>query len=226
MADSLKLLSKTSWAKLSAYLGFTKLGRRHVVVDAGTLGKFITSRSSHVAQTSLYGYLKTRAGTRFPELFEHPAMLESINVAKWHVWLACVSDLTVYTGGLLCHSGALDGKQTGKLMCGVAEEILGEAGVPPDAGVDFGEARKRYHNRVHGVLWERVADGDAVFTESPPALVHWAPIVDNLKRLDEEIVLNSVRFRWIEVRRSARKLLDPASIAASVSEGWARTESG
>ena len=226
MTDSLKLLAKSSWGRLGAYLGFTKLGKRHVVVDADTLTRFITSRSSHVSQTSLYGYLKTRAGTRFPELFEHPQMLESINIAKWHVWLACVSDLTVFTGVLLCRSGALDGEKTGKLMCGVADDILGDTGIPSDAGVEFGEARKRYLERIHGVLWERLVDDDTMFTESPPALVRWAPIVDELKRLDEEIVLNSVRFRWIEVRRSARKLLDPASIAASVSEQWKQAEGG
>ena len=217
MADSLKFLSKDSWEKLGAYLGIGRFGLRHVVVDAATLGKFISSRSSHVSQTALYGYLKTRAGTRFPELFEHPAMLESINIAKWHVWLACVSDLTVYTGGLLCLSGDLDGGTTGKLMCGVAEDILGDTGIPRDAGAEFAEARGRYRERIGSVRWEGLVDDDTVFTESPAALVQWAPIVDELKRLDEEIVLNSVRFRWIEVRRSARKLLDSASIAASLS---------
>ena len=226
MTDALKLLSRTPWEKMGDYLGFKKLGRRHVVVDAESLRKFITSRASHVSQTSLYGYLKTRAGTRFPELFEHPRMLESINIAKWHVWLACVSDLTVFSGAILCRSGALDGESTGKLMRGVAEEILGDTGIPPDAGGEFGEARNRYQERIRGVLWERLVDDDTMFTESPPALVQWAPIVDELKRMDEEIVLNSVRFRWIEVRRIARKLLDPVSIAASVSGGGQQAEGG
>ena len=62
-----------------------------------------------------------------------------------------------------------------------------------------------------------VADGvsdDAAFTESPAGLVRWAPVMDELKELDEEIVRNSIRFRWQEVRREfarhldSRKLLD------------------
>jgi hypothetical protein len=53
--------------------------------------------------------------------------------------------------------------------------------------------------------------------ESPPALVKWAPIIDELKRLDEAIVRNSVRFRWQEVRRDLRRDLDPAAVMASAS---------
>jgi len=84
------------------------LGSRRRAVDTPTaLGEFIHTRASHVAQTALYGYMKTRAGTRFPALFEDPAMLSSINIAKWHVWAACVSDLAVYSGALLrIHGGA------------------------------------------------------------------------------------------------------------------------
>ena len=39
------------------------------ITDEEKLAEFITSRASMVGQTSLYGYIKTRAGSRFPELF-------------------------------------------------------------------------------------------------------------------------------------------------------------
>ncbi|MEO1848454.1 MAG: esterase, partial [Pseudomonadota bacterium] len=71
------------------------------IVNTDGLGEFIDTRSSLVAQTSLYGYIKTRAGTRFPDLFENEEFLRSINIAKWQIWAACVSDLAVFSGGLL-----------------------------------------------------------------------------------------------------------------------------
>ena len=44
--------------------------------------KFIHTRSAYVAQTSLYGYLKTRMGTRFRIIFEDDAFQEPLNTAK------------------------------------------------------------------------------------------------------------------------------------------------
>ena len=40
-------------------------------------------------------------------------------------------------------------------------------------------------------------------------------MVDELKQLDAEIVRNSVRFRWIEVRRDLREMLDAAAVMVS-----------
>jgi len=34
-------------------------------------------------------------------LFETKEFLRSINIAKWQIWAACVSDLAVFSGGLL-----------------------------------------------------------------------------------------------------------------------------
>ena len=38
--------------------------------------------------------------------------------------------------------------------------------------------------------------------------MRWAPVKDELKELDEEIVRNSVRFRWQEVRRDFARHVD------------------
>jgi len=59
------------------------------------------------------------------------------------------------------------------------------------------------------------ADDEVAFAESPTALVYWAPIVDDLKALDEAIVRNSIRYRWHEVRRDLHKNLDAAAVMAS-----------
>ena len=66
--------------------------------------------------------------------------------------------------------------------------------------------------------WNSALDDEAVFVESPTALVYWAPIVDDLKALDEEIVRNSIRFRWHEVRRDLSHNLDPAAVMNSTAQ--------
>ena len=43
------------------------------------LKSFIQERSAHVTQTTLYGYIKTRIGTRYAMMFEDEIFLKSIN---------------------------------------------------------------------------------------------------------------------------------------------------
>jgi hypothetical protein len=164
---------------------------------------------------TLYGYLRTRAGTRFPELFENDPFIVSMNIAKWHVWLACLSDLAVYTGSLLRRSSGAPGEVVGAFMQRTVDEVLRETGTPQEAGPEYPAHAQRVRARLALCDWNIAGDGDAAFAESPTALVYWAPIVDDLKALDEEIVRNSMRFRWHEVRRELSHNLDPAAVLAS-----------
>ena len=60
------------------------------------LQNFIKERSAHVTQTTLYGYLKTRIGTRYVAMLEDEKFAESINIAKWNIYVSAISDLTFY----------------------------------------------------------------------------------------------------------------------------------
>ncbi|MDD9855929.1 MAG: hypothetical protein OXU88_07115 [Gammaproteobacteria bacterium] len=205
-------------------------GRRGALDSPAALGEFLDSRASHVAQTALYGYMKTRAGTRFPALFEDPAMLTSINIAKWHVWAACLSDLAVYSGVLLRRdSGAPAETVRAALMPLVAralESSGGGGGERDEAGEDFPAAVARVKARLAGCDLDALGDDDSAFTESPRALVHWAPIADELKRRDAGIVRNSVRFRWQEIRRDLRRRLRAREVMAAAGVDGAGAEAG
>ena len=205
---------------LAAYLGAGAAGRKRTVADVAALRHFLDSRASHVAQTTLYGYLRTRAGTRYPVLFENDAYVVSINHAKWQMWLACLSDLSVFAGLLLARrSPAASPEEAGAAARRAAEEILDRTGTPDDAGPLFVPGAEAVRGRLDRCDWATLArgeggpdGGEAVFTESPEALVRHAPIIAELMALDAEIVRNSVRFRWQEVRRELRAALDADAI--------------
>jgi len=186
--------------------------RSRRIVDPESLRDFLQSRSNLVAQSSLYGYLRTRAGTRFPELFSHEEFSKSIDIAKWNVWLACLSDLSVYAGGLLRRRTR--DAEVGPLIAGAVAAILESTGIPPGAGEDFPRLAGQLRARLAACDWAAVQDDETAFVESPSALVRWAPVIEDLKRLDEEIVRNSVRFRWQEVRRDLRANLDAQALLA------------
>lgn len=210
------LFSAQSWSNFGDYVGLGKSSRNETITNAGSLAFFINGRASHVAQTSLYGYLRTRAGTRYPELFENPDMLTSINIAKWQLWLACTSDLCVFSGQWISQSELLSRQQLEQLMTSTCSRLLQEHGLPEEAGPDFQPARDEVLNRVSCHVWARQLNDDEVFCKSPEALVYWAPIADELKIRDQEIVVNSVRFRWIEVRRAVRRQIDIPAVVESI----------
>jgi len=202
------LFTRSYWQMVGDYVGIGKHKKTELIKDQDSLATFLNTRASHVAQTSLYGYLRTRAGTRFPEMFENPDLLTSINIAKWHIWLACLSDLAIFTGHHLHQSEDIDESTVAELMNAALDQVLDDTGTPDEAGADFVTAREKVVQRVLTCDWKVERDDDTVFSHSPEALFYWAPIADELKELDESIVKNSVRYRWIEIRRSLRKLLD------------------
>lgn len=202
------LASPASWRSLGHYFGLGKHKSKAVIENAEALAEFINSRASHVAQTSLYGYLRTRAGTRFPELFKNPDILISINIAKWHIWLACVSDLCVFIGQTMFQSGRVSTAEIESLMSSTFDRILEQTEIPAEAGEDFESAIEKERQRINSCDWSLDRDDDTIFSQSPSALYYWSPIADELKERDEIIVRNSVRFRWIEIRRSVRQQLD------------------
>jgi hypothetical protein len=192
-----------------AFGALRKLGARRAraraVVDRAGLRQFLETRASYVAQMSLYGYLRTRAGMRYPELFDDDVFVASVNIAKWQIWLACLSDLAVYAGFLMLHRTKAPVDQVRALMCDVLGDALAATGIPVDAGPEFAPHADRVRARLALCDWHAIGDDASAFSESPDALVHWAPVVDELKQLDTEIVRNSMRFRWQEVRRDLRR---------------------
>lgn len=187
--------------------------------DAAALRDFLRTRASYVAQMTLYGYLRTRAGTRLALLYEDDQFVIAANIAKWHVWLACLSDLAAYAGGMLRRNSGATEAEVGRLICRIVNEILAETGTPEEAGVEFAGHAQRVRARLALCNWSAQSDGDEPFSESPGALSYWAPIVDVLKELDDEIVRNSMRFRWQEIRRQLRQALDAASVMATAHPG-------
>ena len=61
------------------------------------LKEFIQKKSAWVSQVTLYGYLKTRMGTRYVLHFDNEALLESINKAKWNIYSVALQDLTFFS---------------------------------------------------------------------------------------------------------------------------------
>ena len=64
------------------------------------LEEFIQTKSAWVSQVTLYGYLKTRMGTRYVLHFENDEFMKSVNLAKWNIYAIALQDLTFFSFSL------------------------------------------------------------------------------------------------------------------------------
>ena len=71
------------------------LGRQNRIGEIESLRSFVSSRSSYVAQVSLYGYLKARAGTRYVSLIKEPLFASSMKTARNRIFFACLMDFKI-----------------------------------------------------------------------------------------------------------------------------------
>ena len=67
------------------------------IKDLKELETFIQNKSAWVTQVTLYGYLKTRMGTRYVLHFDNEVFLSSINKAKWNIYIIAIQDLIFFT---------------------------------------------------------------------------------------------------------------------------------
>ena len=67
------------------------------ITNFDELESFIQSKSAWVSQVTLYGYLKTRMGTRYVLHFENDKFMDSVNLAKWNIYVVALQDLTLFT---------------------------------------------------------------------------------------------------------------------------------
>lgn len=206
------------WATLRAHIGLQREALEGPIDSAEALARFLQERASFLAQTSLYGYLQTRAGMRYPQLFDDDAFVASINIAKWQLWLDCLSDLTVYAGSRIAQHHPDETPRLAHAFVEVLDSVLARVGTPAEAGPDFEPHAERVRRRIARTDWLSIGPDEAAFTESPAGIVRWAPVRDDLKALDEEIVRNSVRFRWQAVRRDFAAQLRLAPLVASLAQ--------
>lgn len=175
-------------------------------------GFFVHTRAAYVAQTSLYGYLKTRMGTKFRDMFNDDEYVKSINFAKWRVYGACLSDLTVFVTANIAQEAKLDREDAVKLAKHIFQFCIHETYKDCEDATLAVSLTNAFHERAESVIWANAAIGESAFSKSPKDLIAFAPIADELKRFDEKIVRNSIRFRWRDVRSQMRKRLHADAI--------------
>ena len=168
------------------------------------LEDFIQSKSAWVSQVTLYGYLKTRMGTRYVLHFENDKFMSSVNLAKWNIYAVALQDLTFFTFSYL--KANLNHKETDRakeIFLKILDDEISN-NMPHDI---IEEAKRNFNEKFQNLNWDTYCN-NLPFNSSALSLYKWAPIADELKTLDRKIVLNSVILKWDVVKKEFKERIE------------------
>ena len=155
------------------------------------LQKFIQQRSAHITQNTLYGYLKTRMGHKFTIMVDDEIFSKSINIAKWNIYMAALTDCTFYIFSYLMNEKSLKVNDSKEIFLNIIDKEK-ENGLSEEI---HGRAKEIFLKKYETIDFRKYYIDDP-FNDSCIALYNWSPVADELKILDKKIVLNSMSLKW------------------------------
>lgn len=221
IADQLRLV-------VDAFKSIRPRRQINIIDSLAELERFSATRAAFIAQKTMYGYIKARMGTKFPEMFRDPLIIHSVNIAKMHHFAACLSDICIFVTARALDDPRFDHATRRALAERMYVYGMNENKDVATAEFDPEDAVRKFRQRVAFTNWEGRFGMRDVFTQSPQSIMKWAPISDELKKYDVEFVQNSVKFAWIEIAKQfeknfvgdrARADLLSANLAANIAEG-------
>ena len=165
--------------------------------------EFIQTKSAWVTQVTLYNYLKTRMGTRYVLHFENDVFMGSVNLAKWNIYSVSLQDLTFFTFSYLkVNFNFQDISMAKEIFNKILDDEISNK-MPLDI---IEVARKSFDERLEKINWDDYYQ-DLPFNPSALSLYKWAPIAEELKKLDRQIVLNSMILKWDIIKKEFVSLI-------------------
>ena len=188
-----------TWNDFKTYLFamFKALIPKGKISNLDELEIFIQTKSAWVSQVTLYGYLKTRMGTRYVLHFENDTFMKSVNLAKWNIYADALQDLTLFTfSKLKVNFNYQDIEKAKEIFLKILDDEISNK-MPTDV---VEKTKKNFSERLQIINWENYYN-DVPFNPSALSLYEWAPIADDLKVLDRKIVLNSMILKWDVIKK-------------------------
>ena len=202
MKLNLKAISEVLSAVKDYLFPYEKISKKFLKINSqDDLTNFIKEKSAFVTQSTLYGYLKTRMGLKQNMMFTDDVFVESVNKAKWNIFSEAVADLTFYAVSFLNKKYNINNLDPYIMYETILDnEII--TGLPKDLCEKY---KSKFKEKINSFNIKEYSD-KSPFTNSCNALFHWAPIADELKELDKEIVINSIKNKWMLVVADLEKI--------------------
>ena len=202
MKLNLKAISEVLTAVRDYLFPYEKISKKFLKINnENDLAIFIKEKSAFVTQSTLYGYLKTRMGLKQNIMFTDDVFVESVNKSKWNIFSEAVTDLTFYSISFLKKKYNIKELDPIKIYDGILDNEI-HNGLPKEICEKY---KIKFKEKFKNFNIEEYLNNNP-FLNSCNALFHWAPIADELKELDKEVVINSIKNKWMLVVADLEKV--------------------
>ena len=199
---NIKAISEVLSAVRDYLFPYEKISKKFLKINnESDLVNFIKEKSAFVTQSTLYGYLKTRMGLKQNLMFTDDIYVESVNKAKWNIFSEAVTDLTFYSLSFLNKKYSINNLNPIKIYESILENEIPN-GLPKDLCEKY---KLKFKEKLNTFDLKEYSNNNP-FLNSCNALFNWAPIADELKELDKEVVINSIKNKWMLVVADLEKI--------------------
>ncbi len=187
---------------------------RAKIADLDALKTALAQESAHVAQSAAYNYLRARTGFLGPKLFNETAFLEAVEVTRWEAYGAVLADLLMIVEGagrpFLPPGGAA------AEWCNLFHQAL--AVYPPPSHREDGwlSLEQAFAARLTASAALPPAAPEQIAVSAGQTIFAQLPLHPDIRRLDEEMVVNTVRFRMLRSWESLKERLEWPSISTEI----------
>ena len=134
-------------------------------------------------------------------MMEDERFLNSINIAKWNIYMVALADCSFYVFSYLISEKSLKDNDCKEVFLNILNKEKNN-GLSDEI---FNRGKENFLRRLEKVDFNNYYSNDP-FKESGDALYYWSPIADELKTLDKKIVLNSISLKWSLIKDEFKKI--------------------
>ena len=135
--------------------------------------------------------------------------------ARNQIYFACLEDLIFYAVGSLSMEDESSSPQLSSIARATFKKVLKEVPQEIFKDVSLQELLSSFEKRLSSIVWVPNTEVAEAFSQSIQALLQWAPVVQEMKKDDSEIVSNSIYFKWLRVCQEYKNLLDVEKVLTS-----------
>ena len=188
--------------------------RRHRVATVADLEAAVGEGAAYLAQGASYSYIRARSGMVAPRLMEDPDFGAAMDRCKWEGFAAAAGDLVLIVETELRPRAAAPGP----FWRGLYRAVLAAHPVPDHrAGTGWEDRLAAFDARLDAHLTAPARGIEAIADHSARVIMDHAPVDEIIRDVDREMVMNNVKFRFIDHVTDLRRRIDWPALAAAVS---------
>ena len=192
------------------------IGRRSPpVTGAGDLVQLLAEQTAYVTQRTVIEYCRARSGLNWDKLFAEPLFVERLEVCRWDGYAIVLAEVAELVLIRLRRDGTADPEDYLPGLVRAAQAALRRHPVPAHRA-SWSDAEGAIERHLARALLAAPRPVHLVGFQSADAVFELLPIHEGLRRQDQEMFQNSLRFAICGVFEEISRRVDVAALEAAL----------